>query len=95
MITPITASIHQFCMYTGLGQTLVREMIADGRLEAVRVGKKKLIIIMQSYLNWLEKQKAEGLPEYSPTEKAVATRKQNQAERKAAEAEDTLAAAGL
>ena len=95
MIAPITASIHHFCMYTGLGQTLVREMIADGRLEAVRVGKKKIVIVMQSYLDWLEKQKAEGLPEYAPTQKAVAARKEKIAERKAAEAHDILAGTGL
>jgi hypothetical protein len=95
MITPHTLGLTPFCYYSGLGQTLVREMISDGRLKAVRIGKKKILIEVQSYFDYLEKLKAEGLPEYSPTKKAVATRKQKLADRKTAEADDTLAMAGL
>jgi hypothetical protein len=92
---PVTCSIRQFCALTSLGETLVREMVADGRLQSVRIGKKKILIVMQSYFDLIAKQQAEGTPDSLVTEKAVATRKQLLAARREAEADNILASAGL
>ena len=35
----ISLPLNEFCAISGLGNTLVREMIKDGRLQTVRVGK--------------------------------------------------------
>jgi excisionase family DNA binding protein len=52
---PITATVKTFCELSGLGKTKVHEMIADGTLEAVKVGARRLIVIA-SYQRYLEEQ---------------------------------------
>lgn len=41
----ITATVKGFCQMSGLGKTKVHEMIADGTLEAVKVGARRLIVV--------------------------------------------------
>ena len=83
-------SVPEFCLRTGMGQTLCREMIADGRLRAVRVGRKKLLIDVSSWREYLQRQAEHGVPEYSKTEKAIETRKANVAARKKAKPDADL-----
>jgi hypothetical protein len=88
--------IPEFCAVTGLGKTLVRAMIADGRLQSYRAGKKKLLVVVQSYLDLIAKQQADGVPEYDTAQKARAVRKANlEARRTAAPADPTLEDLGL
>ena len=75
----ITMSVADFCTVTGLGQTLVRQMISDGRLQGLRIGPKKLLVVVQSYLNLIAKQTNEGVPTFDKTAKAVEARKAKRA----------------
>jgi hypothetical protein len=52
-------------------------MIADGRLRAIRVGKRKLLVDADSWREYCALQRAEGVPEYTATEKAVKAHKAN------------------
>jgi hypothetical protein len=81
---PITSSIQRFCLENDLGETLVRQMIADGRLRAVRVGPKKILVDLRSWEELIDKQNAGGLPEYSPIKKTIETRRANRAKKAAA-----------
>src|ERR1051325_7362107 len=72
----ISLPLNEFWAISGLGNTLVREMIKDGRLQSVRVGKKRLLIVVKSYLDFIEKQQVEGVPEYERTQPAIEARKQ-------------------
>jgi excisionase family DNA binding protein len=63
--------IIEFCRRTGLGTTLCREMIKDGRLRAIRVGRK-LLIDVSSWREFVERQALEGVPEDNETAKAIA-----------------------
>jgi hypothetical protein len=87
----ITLPILEFCDIAGLGQTLVRAMVKDGRLKGHREGKK-LLIVVQSYLDRIEEQNARAMPEYKGAMRAVAARK---AKRRAAPADPTLEDLGL
>ena len=73
----ITLPIKDFCSISRLGDTTVRQMVKDGQLQAARIGKKRLMIVVQSYLDFLAKQQAEGVPEYDVAQKARATRMAN------------------
>lgn len=79
----ITLPIKDFCRANGMGETLCREMLRDGRLQAVRVGKKKLVVVVDSWREYVRKQVAEGTPEYNRTGPAVAARQAKRAEAKA------------
>src|SRR4051812_44720753 len=83
----ITLPINEFCSVTGLGATLVRQMIKDGRLSCYRAGRKKLLIVVQSYLDLIAKQQAEGDPGYAHTAKAIEARMAKRAEAKRAAAD--------
>ena len=83
----ITLPIPEFCAVTGLGRTLVREMLKDGRLQAYRAGKKKLLVVVQSYLDLVAKQATEGVPEYDTAQKARAVRMANHEARQGAKRE--------
>jgi excisionase family DNA binding protein len=51
--TPTLAvTINDACRATGLGSTTVYELIADGEIEAVKVGRRT-IILWQSLLDYL------------------------------------------
>ena len=53
----ISASINEFCILSGLGRTLVYDMINDGRLDSVKIGKRRLILI-DSYRRLIERERA-------------------------------------
>jgi hypothetical protein len=72
-----TMPIAEFCRRAGIGQTLCRQMIADGRLRAVRAGKKKLLIEVASWREYIQRETERGTTEYPKTEKARATRRAN------------------
>jgi len=91
----ITLPIHEFCSVTGLGSTLVREMIRDGRLKSFRAGRKKLLIVVQSYLDLIAKQAVEGDPGYGHTKNAVAARRANRKKMELEKADELLAVVGL
>src|SRR3981189_2993552 len=79
----ITLTINDFCNFTGIGRTLCRQMLDDGRLRGVRVGAKKILVDVSSYREMVAKQAAEGMPEYTVTRKAIETRRANAAARRA------------
>ena len=82
-----TMPIADFCRRAGIGQTLCRQMIADGRLRAVRAGKKKLLIEVASWREYIQRENERGTTEYPKTEKAREVR----AARRKGEAAETLA----
>jgi hypothetical protein len=55
-------------------------MMDDGRLEYIKVGKRRLIVV-DSHRRLVEKQLAEGAPEDHSTDAAIQARKQKLAER--------------
>src|SRR5438477_6792061 len=69
--------INEFCRRTGIGQTLCRAMIADGRLRAVRAGKKKLLVDVASWRELMQRETERGTTEYTKTGPAIAKRKEN------------------
>lgn len=71
----ITLPINEFCRLTGIGQTFCRQMIADGRLRSVRVGSKKILVDVSSWREYIERQAASGVPEYTGTKRAIEVRK--------------------
>lgn len=75
--------VREFCRLSGMGETLVRQMIADGRLRAVRVGKKKLLVDVESWREYMRKQALEGTPEYDRTRPAVEARQTKRSAKKA------------
>jgi hypothetical protein len=50
----ITAPVGEFCRLAGLGRSLVYEMIGDGRLDSITIGKRRLIVLA-SYLRLIER----------------------------------------
>lgn len=40
---PALLSIHDACLYIGLGRTKVYDLIAEGRISAHKVGRKTLV----------------------------------------------------
>jgi len=49
----ITATIPEFCRVSGLGRSMTYEMLADGRIKSIRVGKRRLIVL-DSYRRMIE-----------------------------------------
>jgi excisionase family DNA binding protein len=41
----ITAPVAEFCQISGLGRTKVYELLGEGTLAAIKIGKRRLIII--------------------------------------------------
>jgi excisionase family DNA binding protein len=50
----ITAPVGEFCRLAGIGRSLTYEMIADGRLESILIGKRRLIVL-DSYRRLVER----------------------------------------
>lgn len=42
---PITATVKTFCQLSGLGKTKVFEMIADGTLDTIKLGNRRLVVV--------------------------------------------------
>jgi hypothetical protein len=53
----ISAPVGEFCVLSGLGRTVVYEMMGDGRLDSIKIGKRRLILI-DSYRRLVEQQRA-------------------------------------
>lgn len=87
-----TLSVREFCLRASLGETVVREMLKDGRLRAVRVGKK-LLVDVASWREYMQRQRKEGVPEYDHTRPALEARMRKRAE--AVETRPTLEEIGL
>jgi excisionase family DNA binding protein len=49
----ITCTIAETCGVTGLGKTTICHAIADGRLQSVKVGKRRLVVV-RSLSKWLK-----------------------------------------
>ena len=43
-LKPVSATIDDTCHLTGLGRTKVYELIAEGRLKAVAIGRRRLVL---------------------------------------------------
>jgi hypothetical protein len=77
----ITATMNEFCFLSGLGRNTVYEMLKDGRLESVRICKR-LLIVVDSWRREIERQRAEGVPEYEKIKPAQEARRRKDAERR-------------
>ena len=53
---PITAPVNEFSRLSGLGISTVWQMMKDGRLESVAVGRRRLVVI-DSYRRLIEEQR--------------------------------------
>jgi len=57
----ITTTVSQFCQISGIGRSLVYEMLADGRLDSITIGKRRLIVL-DSYRRLVERQRSTPPP---------------------------------
>jgi hypothetical protein len=51
----ITAPVGEFCALSGLGRTKVYEMLGEGLLDSITIGKRRLIVL-DSYRRLIERQ---------------------------------------
>ena len=65
----ITMRLRPFCAATGLGPTKVYELIAAGEIESFTAGKARLIVV-QSYYDYINRQKQNAPPIPSPNPRA-------------------------
>jgi excisionase family DNA binding protein len=86
----ITAPVNEFAQLSGLGVSTVWAMIKDKRLEAIAIGRRRLIVI-DSYRRLIEGQRAApvvtvmtaAMPRGRPRQSRAATAEQStKAERK-------------
>jgi hypothetical protein len=54
-VEPITATVKTFCRLSGLGKTKVFQMMADGTLDTIKLGTRRLIVIA-SYQRYIDDQ---------------------------------------
>jgi hypothetical protein len=52
----ITTLVSQFCQMTGTGRTRLYELLNDGFLDSIRIGKRRLIVL-DSYRRLIEQQR--------------------------------------
>jgi len=57
----ITATVAEFCRISGIGRSLTYEMIGDGRLDSITIGKRRLIVL-DSYRRLVERQRVTAPP---------------------------------
>jgi excisionase family DNA binding protein len=43
-LKPVAATIHDTCHITGLGRTKVYELIGEGKLKAIAIGRRRLVL---------------------------------------------------
>lgn len=43
MMEPITVTVNDACRIMGCGRNLIYDMLADGRLESIAIGRRRLI----------------------------------------------------
>jgi hypothetical protein len=65
----ITAPIGPFCRDNGVGRTKVYELISEGEIESVTIGKKRYVIL-QSYVDFLHRQAQSAAALASPNPRA-------------------------
>jgi excisionase family DNA binding protein len=53
----ITVPVGEFCQISGIGRTRVYELIADGSLDSITIGKRRLIVL-DSFRQLIERQRA-------------------------------------
>ena len=51
----ITAPVDAFARMSGIGRDLIYDMIKDGTLDSIKIGRKRLIVIA-SYHRYIESQ---------------------------------------
>jgi excisionase family DNA binding protein len=68
----ITAPVGEFCRLAGIGRSLVYEMIGDGRLDSITIGKRRLIVL-DSYRKLIERQRAAPIQLAAPPPRKVVT----------------------
>ena len=49
----VTCTVSEACAASGLGRTKIYEVLADGRLQSIRVDRRRLIVV-KSLLKLLE-----------------------------------------
>jgi excisionase family DNA binding protein len=69
----ITATVSDFCHLTGIGRSLVYEMIGDGRLDSILIGKRRLIVL-DSYRRLIERQRASAPAPRTKSKDLIAAR---------------------
>lgn len=69
----ITATVSEFCQISGIGRSLVYEMLADGRLDSILIGKRRLIVL-DSYRRLVERQRAATPPPRTKGKPRIAAR---------------------
>ena len=55
----ITATIKRFTELSGIGRSRVYELLADGSLESIHVGSRRLIVL-DRYRRLIERDRAKG-----------------------------------
>lgn len=48
-LNPLTISVHDFCHISGLGKTKTYGLIREGKLTAVRIGRRTLISLKSAH----------------------------------------------
>ena len=61
----ITAPINGFCRLAGIGRSLVYEMLGDGRLASITIGKRRLVVL-DSYRRLIERQRVTSAQAAAP-----------------------------
>jgi hypothetical protein len=62
--SPITASVAEFCRLSGIGRSSAYQMIANGSIDSVTIGRRRLVIL-DSYLRLIarrQEEQAAGAP---------------------------------
>ena len=67
--TPLTATIPTMAIIADVGQTKIRELIRDGRIETVAIGKRRLVVV-DSYRRLIQEE-LNGLPKDARRNDAV------------------------
>jgi excisionase family DNA binding protein len=55
----ITAPVDKFCALSGLGKNTVYQMIGDGRLASIKIGRRRLVVV-DSYRRLIQEEQAAG-----------------------------------
>ncbi len=53
----ITAPVDKFCVLSGLGKNTVYQMIGDGRLASIKIGRRRLVVV-DSYRRLIQEEQA-------------------------------------
>jgi excisionase family DNA binding protein len=53
----ITAPVDKFCGLSGLGKNTVYQMIGDGRLASIKIGRRRLVVV-DSYRRLIQEEQA-------------------------------------